>query len=91
MNNLNELLALTKSGLLQVFIVVLLLKIILFFIYEREWNSIAFLHFSKVELKMTASKDLRDRRSRQNILTKIILILLLLLLITSMFHLLVQD
>lgn len=48
-----------------------IIKIVLFYKVEKEWDSIRFLHFSKIDLKMTVSKDLRNWRKRQNMLTNI--------------------
>lgn len=91
MSSIREVLAISRISLIAVFSIVFFIKMILFFKYEKEWNSITFFHFTKIQLKMTVSKELRKWRKRQNKLTSLILLLALLLGITSAFHLLTTD
>lgn len=89
MNSISELLVICRMLLILVFSVIFLIKIVLFFKYEKEWNSITFFHFTATQLKMTVSKELRKRRRRQNNLTLLIILIVLLLAITSAFNLLI--
>ncbi|MCW3080141.1 hypothetical protein [Segetibacter sp.] len=91
MINIRELIPLSQIVLGGIFSLIFLIKIILFFKYEKEWNSITFFHFTKIQLKMTVSKELRRRRKHQNNFSMLMLILLLIFLVTSAFNLLIQD
>jgi hypothetical protein len=91
MSSIHEVLAVSRISLIAVFSFVFFIKMILFFKYEKEWNSLTFFHFTKIQLKMTVSKELRKWRRRQNTLTNVILLLVLILAITSAFNLLIAD
>lgn len=91
MSNIGELIAVSRISLIGVFAIIFFIKMILFFKYEKEWNSITFFHFTKIQLKMTLSKELREWRKRQNGLTTVMLLLILLLAAISAFNLLIKD
>lgn len=55
----------------------------LYYTIEREWDSVRFLHYSKVDLKMTLNKELRLLRKRQNLLTNAVLKFVLLFAIST--------
>lgn len=91
MSNIRELIVVSRIFFIGVFSFIFFVKMVLFFKFEKEWNSITFFHFTRIQLKMTVSRELRKWRRRQNSLTKIILILVILLGITSAFNLLIND
>lgn len=91
MNNVRELFAIGRMALITIFALIFLFKIILFYKYEKEWNSITFFHFNKIQLKMTVSKELRKWRKRQNNLTSFMLLIILFLAIAFGFNLLIKE
>ena len=60
-------------------------KTILFFKFEKAWDSVGFFYFAKPVLKMTCLKELKVWRQRQNYLTKVFLFLLLMLTMITIF------
>ncbi|MDQ6812958.1 MAG: hypothetical protein M3040_04380 [Bacteroidota bacterium] len=91
MSNIREMIALGRIGLIGVFSMIFLIKIILFFKYEKEWNSITFFHFTGIQLRMTVSKELRKKRKFQNSLTRLMLVVILFLGVTFGFGLITKD
>jgi len=91
MSNIRELVALGRIVLIVAFAFIFLFKMVLFFKYEKEWNSITFFHFTSIQLKMTVSKGLRKRRKLQNVLTKLMLVVILFLGITFGFSLIIKE
>lgn len=55
--------------LLLMFIGTLLVKTVLYFSYEKYWDSLKFFHYSRIDLKMTTMRHLRTWRKRQNKMT----------------------
>jgi len=66
-------------------------KVVLYYKVEKEWDSVRFLHYSRVDLKMTVNKDLRNWRKRQNLLTNVFLIFILLFAMSSVFHMIISN
>lgn len=91
MNNIIGLLSVARELLLALVVLSLIVKLVLFYKVEKEWDSVRFLHFSKIDLKMTVSKHMRVWRKRQNAMTTVFLILLLLLVVFSCFHILISG
>lgn len=89
--SITELVTLIRMLLIALFSFIFVIKIILFYKYEKEWNSITFFHFTTIQLKMTVSKELRKWRKYQNLLTKILLVFILLLAAISAFNLLIEG
>lgn len=88
MNNISYYISVANFILLSLVFISLLVKIFLYYKVEKEWDPIRFIHFSKIDLKMTVRKDLRIWRKRQNLLTNIFLILILLFGISYFFRML---
>jgi hypothetical protein len=84
--NISNYIALAKLLLMALVFVSLLVKIALYYKVEKNWDPIRFMHFSKIDLKMTVSKDLRVWRKRQNFLSHVFLLFTLLFIVTYFFH-----
>jgi cytochrome b561 len=91
MTNIREVLAVSKMLLISIFSLIFFIKLVLYFKYEKEWDSITFFHFTKIQLKMTVSKELRKMRKRQNTLSTLMLILVLCFAAVASFNLLIKD
>lgn len=76
--------------LLMLFISTFLIKTILYFSYEKYWDSLKFFHYSKIDLKMTTISHLRTWRKRQNKMTTAMGILLFMFSAVYMFHKLIN-
>ena len=63
-----------------------LVKTVLYFSYEKYWDSLKFFHYSKIDLKMTTFRHLRTWRKRQNKMTTAMGILFMLFAMVYMFH-----
>lgn len=91
MNTITNLISTANLFLLSMGIICLLIKIALYYKVEKQWDPIRFLHFSKIDLKMTVSRDLRNWRKRQNVLTVVFLTFAVLYALVSFFHMLVSS
>lgn len=91
MTNIREVLAVSNMLLISIFSLIFFIKLVLYFKYEKEWDSITFFHFTKIQLKMTVSKELRKMRKRQNTLSTLMLILVLCFAAVASFNLLIKD
>jgi hypothetical protein len=91
MINVSSYIGLINLCLLALVIISFFTKLVLFFTLERDWDSVKFFHFSKIDLKMTSIKKLRVWRKRQNLLTNLFLVLLGLLSLSTLFHTLIKD
>jgi hypothetical protein len=69
--------------------VILIIKTIVFFRFEKDRDPVAFFYFPKPAIKMTNIRHLRVWRKRQNSLSKVFLVLLVLLGTMAMFNLLI--
>lgn len=58
-------------------LIVFLVKLFLQFRLEKDWDPTRFFHYTRYDLKMTTSRELRAWRKRQNSLTKVALFLIL--------------
>jgi hypothetical protein len=67
-------------------IATLAIKSVLFFKFEKNWDSVGFFYFPKQVLRMTNMSKLKVWRQRQNYLSKVFLFLLLLLAVITIFH-----
>lgn len=64
----------------------LLVKTVLYFSYEKYWDSLKFFHYSRIDLKMTTMRHLRTWRKRQNKMTTAMGVLFMLFAAVYMFH-----
>lgn len=67
-----------------------LIKLVLFFKMERNWDALRFFHYSRVDLKMTNRRDLRVWRKRQNTLTMVVVVLFLLFCASALLNMLIE-
>lgn len=86
MNNVSYYLPQVNFLFLAMVLVSFVFKVVFYYRVEKEWDPIRFLHYSKVDLKMTVSKNLRVWRRRQNLLTNLFLIFILLTILSYLFH-----
>jgi hypothetical protein len=89
MNNISNL-PQVNFLLISLVFVSLVAKVVLYYWVEKEWDPVRFLHYSKSDLKMTVSKDLRNWRKKQNLLTHLFLSFILLAVFTYLFHQLIR-
>ncbi len=72
--------------LLMLLLSTFLVKTVLYFSYEKYWDSLKFFHYSKIDLKMTNFRHLRTWRKRQNKMTTAMGILFMMFALVYMFH-----
>ena len=72
--------------LLMLLLSTFLVKTVLYFSYEKYWDSLKFFHYSKIDLKMTTIRHLRTWRKRQNKMTTAMGILFMMFAVVYMFH-----
>ncbi|MCW3080008.1 hypothetical protein [Segetibacter sp.] len=90
MNNINSYITQLNFLLLGLGIFSFFIKMVLYYKVEKGWDPVRFLRFSRVDLKMTVSKDLRNSRKTQNLLTKLFLTFILLFGMSTFFRIIIS-
>ncbi|MDQ6813329.1 MAG: hypothetical protein M3040_06325 [Bacteroidota bacterium] len=85
MTSIKELIITTHTTSIVLFAILFFVKLALFLRDEKGWDSISFLHFTTISLKMTMSKELRKKRKLQNTITNVLLTVILFLSAISAF------
>lgn len=91
MNNISSYLVTFNFLILGLGLLSFFAKVLLYSKVEKEWDFIRFLHFSRIDLKMTVSKELRSWRKRQNLLTNLFLTFILLFGMLSFFQMIISG
>jgi len=86
MNSAVDYIGFARMILLLIIVMLLLIKLVLFYRNEKEWNSITFFHFNRIQLKLTNSRHLRASRKNQNNMTTVIFVLLIILMFVSFIY-----
>ena len=86
MRTIGDYIVSTEQLLLALLLCTFLVKTVLYFSYEKYWDSLRFFHYSKIDLKMTTIRHLRTWRKRQNKMTAAMGILFMLFAMVYFFH-----
>lgn len=84
-------LMMTRMVLVGLIFILILIKLVLFYLYERDWNLVTFFYFTKIQLKLTNSRNLRHYRENQNLLSKGLALFVTLFLLSSFINMLIID
>lgn len=77
--------------LMMLFLGTFAVKTVLYFSYEKYWDSLRFFHYSKIDLKMTSIRHLRLWRKRQNKMSTAMGVFLCLFAMVYLFHQIVTQ
>lgn len=91
MKNISEYIVYSEILLVSLVILIFALKTIMFFMFEKYWDSLKFFYYSKVDIKMTNIKVLKAWRKRQNTMTITMAVLLAIFTVLYSFHQVVLD
>ena len=75
--------------LMSLMLIIILVKLILYYRFERDWNLVTFFYFNKIQLKLTISRHLRQYRITQNFLSLGVIITLILFLFSTLIKVLI--
>ncbi len=81
----------TRLILLSLIFMFILIKLVLFYKFERDWSLVTFFYFNKIQLKLTISRHLRQNRITQNFLSLGLIIFLLLFLFSTLIKVLIIN
>jgi hypothetical protein len=82
-------LMIARGSLVILILIFILVKLFLFYRYERDWNFITFFYFTKMQLKLTNRRNLRHYRRNQNLLSKGLVLFILLFLFSTFINILI--